>query len=286
MTHLNGPDLNKPHRGQGRSQERGYVSSDDNTQQSSIIEMVRSAIERKNVLLAYQPIVHSKNPTRPAYYEGLIRILDDKRRIIPAKEFIEVVETMEIGRVIDCLALELGLVALAEEPSLRLAINMSARSIGYPRWMDTLNHGLALDPTIAERLILEITESSAMIMPDIVNVFMGDLHRRGISFALDDFGAGYTAFRFFRDFQFDIVKIDGQFIRNIHKDADNQVLTAALISIAQQFDMFTVAECVEKKEELSYLQEAGIDCLQGYLLGRPETVPVWKEDETSLEGYI
>ncbi len=282
MTHLNGPDLNKPHRGQ----DRGYVSSDDSTQQSSIIEMVRSAIERKNILLAYQPIVHSKNPTRPAYYEGLIRILDDKRRIIPAKEFIEVVETMEIGRVIDCLALELGLVALAEEPSLRLAINMSARSIGYPRWMDTLNHGLALDPTIAERLILEITESSAMLMPDIVNVFMGDLHRRGISFALDDFGAGYTAFRFFRDFQFDIVKIDGQFIRNIHKDADNQVLTAALISIAQQFDMFTVAECVEKKEELSYLQEAGIDCLQGYLLGRPETVPVWKEEETSLDGYI
>lgn len=278
MTHLNGPDLNKPH--------RSHRSSDDSTQQSSIIEMVRSAIERKNILLAYQPIVHSKNPTRPAYYEGLIRILDDKRRIIPAKDFIEVVETMEIGRVIDCLALELGLVALAEEPSLRLAINMSARSIGYPRWMDTLNHGLALDPTIAERLILEITESSAMLMPDIVNVFMGDLHRRGISFALDDFGAGYTAFRFFRDFQFDIVKIDGQFIRNIHKDADNQVLTAALISIAQQFDMFTVAECVEKKEELSYLQEAGIDCLQGYLLGRPETVPVWKEEETSLEGYV
>jgi EAL domain-containing protein (putative c-di-GMP-specific phosphodiesterase class I) len=276
VTFFNGPDLNPP----------SQRFSDESSERGRIIEMVRSAIERKNLLLAYQPIVHSKNPTRPAYYEGLIRVLDDKRQIIPAKDFIEVVETMELGRIIDCLALELGLVALAEEPSLRLAINMSARSIGYPRWMDTLNHGLKLDDTIAERLILEITESSAMIMPDIVNVFMSDLHRRGISFALDDFGAGYTAFRFFRDFQFDIVKIDGQFIRNIHKDPDNQVLTAALISIAQQFDMFTVAECVEKKEELVYLQQAGIDCLQGYLLGRPETVPIWKEDETSLEGYL
>ncbi|MEM6618884.1 MAG: EAL domain-containing protein [Pseudomonadota bacterium] len=256
------------------------------SEQNLVIDLVRDAIDRKNVLLAYQPIVHSKNPTRPAYYEGLVRVLDLNRQIIPARDFIEVVETMELGRIIDCLALELGLVALAEEPSLRLAINMSARSIGYPRWMDTLNHGLALDPTIAERLILEITESSAMIMPDVVNVFMADLHRRGISFALDDFGAGYTAFRFFRDFQFDIVKIDGQFIRNIHQDPDNQVLTAALIAIAQQFDMFTVAECVERKEEMSYLQEAGIDCLQGYLLGRPETVPVWKEKETSLEGYV
>ncbi len=251
-----------------------------------VLDMVRNAIDRKNVLLAYQPIVHSRNPTRPAFYEGLVRVLDEDHAIIPAKDFIEVVETLELGRILDCLALELGLVALAEEPSLRLSINMSARSIGYPRWMDTLNHGLALEGTIAERLILEITEGSAMLMPDIVGVFMSDLHRRGISFALDDFGAGYTAFRFFRDFQFDIVKIDGQFIRNVDRDADNQVLTAALISIAQHFDMFTVAECVEKKEELSFLQEAGIDCVQGFLIGRPETVPIWKENETTLEGYI
>ncbi len=251
-----------------------------------ILEMVREAIDRKNILLAYQPVVHARNPDRPAFYEGLIRVVNADREIIPAKDFIDVVESMELGRILDCLALELGLVALAEEPSLRLSINMSARSIGYPRWMDTLNHGLALDGTIAERLILEITEGSAMYMPEIVNVFMSDLHRRGISFALDDFGAGYTAFRFFRDFQFDIVKIDGQFIRNVHRDADNQVLAMALISIAQQFDMFTVAECVETKEELAFLQEAGVDCVQGFLTGRPETVPIWKEGETTLEGYI
>lgn len=271
-------DLNDP---QPLTYERARKS-----EQNLIVDLVRDAVQRKNVLLAYQPVVHAKNPTRPAFYEGLIRIVDVNREVIPARDFIDEVETMELGRIIDCLALELGLVALAEEPSLRLSINMSARSIGYPRWMDTLNHGLALDPTIAERLILEITEQSAMTVPDVVSVFMNDLHRRGISFALDDFGAGYTAFRFFREFQFDIVKIDGQFIRDIHKDPDNQVLTAALVSIAQQFDMFTVAECVEKQEEMSYLQSMGVDCLQGYLIGRPETVPSWKEKETALEGYL
>ncbi len=252
----------------------------------SILEMVRNAIKRKNVILAYQPVMHARNPERPAFYEGLLRVVKEDRSIIPAKDFIDVVETMDLGRILDCLALEMGLIALAEEPSLRLSINMSARSIGYPRWMDTLNEGLVLDDTIAERLILEVTESSAMLMPEIVNVFMNDLHQRGISFALDDFGAGYTAFRFFREFQFDIVKIDGQFIRNIHRDPDNQVLAGALISIAQQFDMFTVAEHVEQKEELAFLQEAGVDCVQGYLTGRPETVPIWKEEETSLEGYL
>lgn len=251
-----------------------------------IIDTVIRAIERKNVLLAYQPIVHAKNPLKPAFYEGLIRIMDDTRDIIPAKDFITIVESLETGRVIDCLALELGLNALAECPTLRLSINMSARSIGYPRWMETLEKGLAMDGTIAERLILEITEDSAMMMPELVKVFMSNLHKRGISFALDDFGAGYTAFRFLKQFHFDIVKIDGQFIRDIDTDTDNQVLTTALVAIANQFDMLSIAECVETQEEMSFLQELGLDCLQGYLTGRPEIIPAWREAETTLQHYI
>ena len=251
-----------------------------------IMDKVARAIERKNVLLAYQPIVHANNPLKPAFYEGLIRIMDDTREIIPAKDFISVVESLETGRVIDCLALEMGLNALTECPTLRLSINMSARSIGYPRWMETLERGLAMDGTIAERLILEITEESAMLMPELVKVFMQNLHKRGISFALDDFGAGYTAFRFLKQFHFDIVKIDGQFIRNINEDTDNQVLTTALTAIANQFDMLSVAECVETQEEMSFLQNLGIDCLQGYFTGRPETIPAWREGETTLQHYI
>jgi len=251
-----------------------------------IIDTVARAISDKRVLLAYQPIVHAKNPLKPAFYEGLIRIMDETRDIIPAKDFIPIVETLETGRIIDCLALELGLNALAECPTLRLSINMSARSIGYPRWMETLEKGFSMDGTIAERLILEITEDSAMMMPELVKVFMANLHKRGISFALDDFGAGYTAFRFLKQFHFDIVKIDGQFIRNINGDADNQVLTTALVAIANQFDMLSVAECVETQEEMSFLQELGLDCLQGYLTGRPETVPAWRDSETTLQQYV
>lgn len=250
-----------------------------------ILKTVQRAIENKQVLLAYQPIVHANQPDRAAFYEGLIRVIDDTQEVIEAKNFIPIVETLELGRLLDCYALDLGLEALAAEPTLRLSINMSARSIGYPDWMETLEDGLAKDPTAAERLILEITEGSAMLMPDIVNVFMSSLHRRGITFALDDFGAGYTAFRFFKQFQFDIVKIDGQFIKGIDKDADNQVLTQALASIAQQFDMFTVAEHIETAEEMEYLQKAGIDCLQGYYLGRPQVVPEWTEAKYKIANF-
>jgi len=155
---------------------------------------------------------------------------------------------------------------------------MSARSIGYPKWKQVLNRGLAADDRIAERLILEITESSAMQMPELVTTFMGELQERGITFALDDFGAGYTAFRYLREFYFDIVKIDGQFVRNVHADPNNQVLMEALISIASHFDMFTVAETVESGEEAAWLSQAGIDCLQGYFYGAPSLTPPWMAD--------
>ncbi|TBN39863.1 EAL domain-containing protein [Paracoccus subflavus] len=246
-------------------------------QQSRLtLPAVRLAVEKGNGLLAFQPVVQAQRTDRPAFYEGLIRIMDDSGRMVPLRDFMPVAETTELGRQIDCLSLSLGMKALAEDPSLRLSVNMSARSIGYPEWMGILRNGVAEDPQAAERLILEITESSAMGLPDEVKTFMREVQRYGISLALDDFGAGYTSFRYLRDFCFDMIKIDGQFIREISTHPDNQVLTQALMSIAQHFDMFTVAEMVETADDASFLISNGIDCLQGYYFGAPTIAPPWK----------
>jgi EAL domain-containing protein (putative c-di-GMP-specific phosphodiesterase class I) len=243
------------------------------------IAMVTRAVARQEVFLAFQPIVQAARQDRPAFHEGLIRLLDETGRIIPARDFIETIETTELGRAVDCLSIDLGIRALKEDPGLRLAINMSARSIAYPRWMQALRRGIKGRPEVAERLILEITESSAMIMPDAVSVFMADLQREGVSFALDDFGAGYTSFRYLREFYFDIIKIDGQFIRGIAGSADNQCLTNALLSIARQFDMFTVAESVENAADAAWLTAAGVDCMQGYYFGAPTATPPWQMEQ-------
>ncbi|WP_324753827.1 EAL domain-containing protein [Roseovarius sp. Pro17] len=245
----------------------------------STIAMVEDAVHHKQVMLAYQPVVPAGQSQRAAFYEGLIRVLDETGRIIPAKEFIGAIETTETGRIVDCLALEKGLRTLSMHSSLRLAINMSARSIGYSRWLRILKRGLDADPTVGERLILEITESSAMLVPELVTGFMGEVSQRGVSFALDDFGAGFTSFRYLKDFYFDILKIDGQFIRGIAQDTDNQVLTTALATIGRQFDMITVAESVERAEDAAYLTAIGIDCLQGYYFGAPSVKPVWLNAE-------
>ena len=245
------------------------------TRDQTTLQMVEEAVAHKQVMLAYQPVVQATNQGNVAFYEGLIRVLDETGRIIPAKDFIEAIETTETGRVIDCLALEQGLHVLKNTPSIRLAINMSARSIGYPRWNKVLKRGLAQDSTVAERLVLEITESSAMLVPELVVNFMNDLQKRGITFALDDFGSGFTSFRYLRDFYFDILKIDGQFIRGVCQNPDNQVLVRALASIANQFDMFTVAESVERSDDAQWLESIGIDCLQGYYFGAPTVKKPW-----------
>lgn len=240
------------------------------------LEMVRHALERGDALLAYQPVIRADG-RGVAFFEGLIRLLDETGRVIPARDFISVVEEQDLGRLIDCAALRLGLSALRANPALRLAINMSARSIGYPGWMRALQRAIRLQPDIVHRLILEITETSAMQMPEIVQAFMETLQDKGVSFALDDFGAGQTAFRHLRRFCFDIIKIDGQFSRNVDTDPDNQVLCAALISLGRHFDMIVVAEAVETEQEAAWLVSAGVDCLQGYYFAAPSITPPWKD---------
>ncbi|MFN4155928.1 MAG: EAL domain-containing protein [Paracoccaceae bacterium] len=239
------------------------------------IAMVRDALHSGRLRLAYQPVVLSADTSRIAFYEGLMRVLDPSGRVIPARDFMAAVEAHEIGREIDCAALAMSLATLVQQPHLRLSVNMSARSIGYPKWMAILRNSLRKTPGLGERLILEITESSAMLVPEIVVAFMDDLQAEGIAFALDDFGAGYTAIRYFKEFSFDILKISGQFIRNIHADPDNQVLTSALLAIGRQFDMLCVAESVETLADAEYLQALGVDCQQGYFFGAPTVVPVW-----------
>ena len=244
----------------------------------SVIEMVTDAVQNDRAMLAYQAIVPAGAPGKPAFYEGLIRVMDSTGRIIPACDFIAEIETTETGRIIDCIALEQGLRAMHDYPDLRLAINMSARSIGYPRWIGTLRNGLRADPTAGERLILEITESSAIVVPELVIAFMTEMQSEGVSFALDDFGSGYTSFRYLKQFYFDILKIDGQFIHGVARDTDNQVLTGALMSIAEHFDMVCIAESVETAEDAAFLQSIGMDCLQGYFFGAPPVHPPWESD--------
>src|SRR5690606_16422786 len=118
---------------------------------------------------------------------------DPQDRVIPARDFMEVAETQELGREIDVAALQLGLIALQKNPGIRVAVNMSARSVGYRKWVQVLRQALKTHPGLGRGLILEIGEASAMQMPDVLVPFMKELREEGIAFTLDDFGAGATS---------------------------------------------------------------------------------------------
>ncbi|MCU4652553.1 EAL domain-containing protein [Roseibacterium sp. SDUM158016] len=244
------------------------------------VAMAEQALARGDAILAYQPVLRSDGGG-VAFYEGLIRLLDETGRIIPARDFMGAVDDREAGREIDCAALLAGLRTLRANPGLRLSVNMSARSIGYPKWMGILRRFLRKDPQAVERLILELTEHSVMQMPEIVAIFMEELQDKGITFALDDFGAGFTAFRHLKTFCFDILKIDGQFTRSVDSDPDNQVLTEALISLGRHFDMLVVSEAVETRAEADWLVAAGVDCLQGYYYAAPSITPPWATEKAT-----
>ena len=250
----------------------------------STMDMVAAAIRHKQVLLAYQPVMQARAQDQVALYGGLVRVLDETGSVIPAREFIDAIEDNELGRQLDTLALGMGLRALDANEDLRLSIDMSARSIGYQAWNRVLDRWLSRNPTIAERLMLEISEASAMTVPELVVDFMDRLQIRGISFAMDDFGAGFTALRYFKHFCFDMVKIDGQFVRGVSECPDNQAMMSALISIAKQFDMITIAEFVETQQDADMLASLGVDCLQGHLFGAATTRPHWLTEKAPREA--
>lgn len=236
-------------------------------------DRVAEALRARRLRLAYQPVVISGRSTQIGFHEALMRILDPGDRVIPARDFMQSIEDTNLGREVDCAALSMGLDALRRHPGLRLSINMSARSIGWPRWMKILRKSLDRDPALGERLILEISEHSAMTVPELVAAFMAELRPRRISFALDGFGAGPITLRHFRELTFDVMKIDASYSRAVQTNPDNQVLMSVFLAMARQLDMLTVAQGVETSGESDWLAALGIDCQQGFLHGVPKLYP-------------
>jgi EAL domain-containing protein (putative c-di-GMP-specific phosphodiesterase class I) len=232
--------------------------------------LVREALEHHRVRMEFQPVRMVGSLSRPALHEGFVRILDGAGQIMPAGRFMGAVEESTLGRELDCVALRLGLQALRTHPSLRLALNASARSLGNSAWRATLEEGVR---EFGSRLVLELGEGSATLLPDRVARFMAELRPRGVCFVLDDHGIGPLSLRQLRDFGFDGVKIDRSFVRDIDGSADDQALVGALVTVAHRFGMFAIAKGVETEAQAAQLRALGVDGLQGFLYGRPGPVP-------------
>ena len=123
---------------------------------------------------------------------------------------------------------------------------------------------------VAQRLCLEITESVALHDMGNTRRFIDRVRSFGTRIALDDFGAGYTSFSYLKELPADLLKIDGSFIVNMNRHPANVAIVEAIVSLAQNLGMKTIAEWAEDAETVQTLAEIGVDYVQGFVVARPQ----------------
>jgi diguanylate cyclase (GGDEF)-like protein/PAS domain S-box-containing protein len=235
---------------------------------------VQQAMREKRLIFTYQPIVAAQTLT-VSKYECLIRMKDAKGDIVPAGAFIPVVEQLGMTRLMDRYVLDMTVEELRSDPETVLSLNISGLTATDQSWLRALIAAVKSTPAIAERLIVEITETAALHDIEESARFVNVVRDVGCRVAIDDFGAGFTSFRHLKALTVDLVKIDGSFVRNLANNADQQLFIRNLMGLAGTFGLETVAEFVENEADAKVLIDAGVHYLQGYFYGRPQFERPW-----------
>jgi diguanylate cyclase (GGDEF)-like protein len=220
-------------------------------------------------ILAYQPIVDARTGAL-LHHEALARLVQEDGLVVSAGPIIATAERIGLVRRIDRRVLKLVLADLKRRPDLRLAVNLSARSLADEVWRDMLLAAVAEDASIPRRLSVEVTETTAAGNIDELVRFAAFLREVGCEIAIDDFGTGHTSFLALSEVAVDWVKIDGSFFCNLADKPGNLVFVETLVRLARHFGIRTVAEWVMDEGVAKTLAEIGVDALQGRLIGDAE----------------
>ena len=248
-------------------------------------DVILTALNERRVRLAFQPIVADLGES-PTKFECLIRMRAEDGREVPAPEFIPVAEKLGLVHLLDRRVLELAINTLAACPNMRLNVNVSMETVKDPVWADGYLAVMRSNETLARRITVELTETQVIDAIDASIDFVAELKKVGASFGIDDFGAGYTSFRNLKALDIDILKIDGSFVTGVASSRENQLFVRTLLDLARNFGMKTVAEWVDNEADAMLLKGLGVDFLQGYLIGKPETAPAWLPDGAPNESPL
>jgi diguanylate cyclase (GGDEF)-like protein len=239
-----------------------------------IAEQVKCALREDRLRLAFQPIVNC-DTHEPVVWECLLRMVQPDGEIVAAALFMPVVEELGLIRQVDRRVLELAVAVMVEHPDARLAINISGMTSTDRTWLRHVVGLLRGQPQVAQRMVVEITETASLEDVEECARFVSSLRSLGCRVALDDFGAGYTSFRHLKILAVDMVKIDGSFIRDLPENPANMIFIRSLLDLARNFGLDTVAECVETLEQADMLRKEGVEYLQGWAFGKPQLEPPW-----------
>ncbi len=240
-----------------------------------------SALNERRISLAYEPVADTKTRV-PAFYESLMRVHRADGSEIPTQQLVTVAERLGLIRMLDHRVFESAVAELAASPDISLSINVSPASTTDSEWWTGLASSLRLHPGAAQRLVVEITETAAIHDIKETRGFVSRVKDLGCRIAIDDFGAGYTSFRNLRELGVDIVKIDGSFVHNMMRSADDKIFVQTLLDLSRRLHLKTVAEWVQDEESAALLSEWGCDYLQGDWIGRASRERAWQPKETAV----
>jgi diguanylate cyclase (GGDEF)-like protein len=243
-----------------------------------VTDEIVTALNERRILTAFEPVVDA-HTRAPAFYECLVRMRQQDGQFLLAPDVVPVAEKLGLIRLVDHRVLELVVAELAEAPGVRLSINISPETTMDADWWAAIESLMGAHPGVAERLIVEITETVAIQDIDGVREFVTRLKNFGSQIAIDDFGAGYTSFRNLRKLGVDIVKVDGAFVENIARSPDDRAFVQTLIDLARRLDIKTVAEWVQDEQSAVMLRDWGCDYIQGRLIGLASPSRPWSGSE-------
>lgn len=264
---------------QGRNQYQFFTQqmNDDVSRRLVMENALRKGIAEGELRLVYQP-QFCMGSMRLRGVEALVRWQHPDQGLVPPDFFIGLAE--DTG-----LILELGEWVLREActqgqqwrqagyPDIELAVNVSALQFRQGL-AGQVQQVLKETGFPARNLVIEVTESTLMQGASQAVEILAELKALGIWLSLDDFGTGYSSLAYLKRFPLDKLKIDKAFISDLPMDSDDAAITSAIIGLAKNLNLLTVAEGVETTEQLHYLQELGCNIAQGFLLDRP----LWPDD--------
>jgi diguanylate cyclase (GGDEF)-like protein len=256
----------------GRGKHCFYQASmhSEAAEQQLLENDLRQAIERGELAVHYQPIVHAAAGDLSGF-EALVRWTHPFRGAIGPDKFIPVAEEAgligEIGEWVLRTALE---EATHWPDHVRIAVNLSPLQFNDPNVANMVGRHLEETGIRSERLELEITEGVFLADGDSTDETFAKLKKLGVRLALDDFGTGYSSLGYLKKAPFDKIKIDQSFVRGAASSTNrNAAIIRAIVTLAETLGMDSCAEGVETHDDLALIRELGVSMVQGYIFGRP-----------------
>jgi EAL domain-containing protein (putative c-di-GMP-specific phosphodiesterase class I) len=243
------------------------------TERLRIENGLRHAVSRNELILHYQPQVDLSSG-KIVGCEALLRWQPKGEALMPPDLFIPVAEETGlihgIGTwVLDEACRQLALWDDEGATPIRMAVNVAVPQLRRRDFVDKVRDTLLRHRIGPDRLEIEVTESVFLNQDEQVRQTLQGLVDLGVQLSLDDFGTGYSSLSYLRNFRFDVLKIDKSFVSELHRNRDDITLISAIVSIARDMSLITIAEGIESAEQQHILQELGCNIGQGYHFSRP-----------------